>query len=117
MREIKNALLMQSLFIINNSDMVNIQMSFTLTALQLLTCIFLISGLEDPTAAAAAAVVAAAITAAAAAKNNKRMKTRRRLTNCRSLLAHGHSETTDLRNLPFVFFFNFLKLFYFFTCI
>ena len=60
--------------------MVNIQMSFTLTALQLLTCIFLISGLEDPTAAAAAAVVAAAITAAAAAENNKRMKTRRRLT-------------------------------------
>ena len=85
--------------------MANIQMSFTLTALQLLTCIFLISGLEDPTAAAAAAVVAAAITAAAAAENNKRMKTRRRLTtNCRSLLAHGHSETTDLRNLPFLFF-------------
>jgi hypothetical protein len=105
MREIKNALLMQSLFIINHSDIVNIQMSFTLTALQLLTCIFFSSQVfEDPTAAAAAAIVAAAITAAAAAENNKRMKTRRRLTNCRSLLAHGHSETTDLRNLPFYFF-------------
>jgi hypothetical protein len=75
MREIKNALLMQSLFIINNSDIVNIQMSFTLTALQLLTCIFFSSQVSKDPTAAAAAVVAAAITAAAAAENNKRMKT------------------------------------------
>ena len=76
MREIMtNALLMQSLFIINNSDIVNIQMSFPLTALQLLTCIFFSSQVSKDPTAAAAAVVAAAITAAAAAENNKRMKT------------------------------------------